>query len=373
MILAARILAPVLILACVACATPQARQSTSRDSSPPAVLQQRIDALGQGFSGHAGIAVEDLGSGWVAGYDSDEILPQQSVSKLWVALTAFDAAEHGRLQLSDPVLVTRGDMSVFHQPIQSRLTDQGYPTTIDGLLELALAESDNAANDILLSRVGGPSAVRRALKARAIGGVRAPPSERELQSRIAAVRWKPEYSFGRAFWTARDAVPMPSRVHALEAYLADPPDGATPRALAHALARLDRGELLGAQMTARFLAILGQTSTGPQRLPAGLPAGWRIAHKTGTGQDLEDLSTGYNDVGLVTAPDGRAYAVVVMIASTRRPVPERQALMAQVAQAVVAAHDASGAPPAAAPDDAAVRVEPGVTGAPHAPAAPPSP
>ena len=34
--------------------------------------------------------------------------------------------------------------------------------------------------------------------------------------------------------------------------------------------------------------------------------------------------------------DGRSYAVAVMIASTRRPVPERQALMAQVAQAVVA-------------------------------------
>jgi beta-lactamase class A len=82
-----------------------------------------------------------------------------------------------------------------------------------------------------------------------------------------------------------------------------------------------------------------QTSTGPMRLPAGLPPGWTIAHKTGTGQDLFDQSTGYNDVGLITAPDGRTYAVAVMIASTHRPVPERMTLMASVAAAVVAAHD----------------------------------
>jgi beta-lactamase class A len=42
---------------------------------------------------------------------------------------------------------------------------------------------------------------------------------------------------------------------------------------------------------------------------------------------------------VLSAPDGRRYAVAVMIASTRRTVPERQALMAGIAQAVVAQHD----------------------------------
>jgi beta-lactamase class A len=86
---------------------------------------------------------------------------------------------------------------------------------------------------------------------------------------------------------------------------------------------------------------MAATDTGPLRLKAGLGPGWSIAHKTGTGQDLGDESTGYNDVGLLTAPDGRTYAVAVMIAQTRRPVPERQALMADVARAVVATHDAA--------------------------------
>jgi beta-lactamase class A len=314
----------------------------------PAALQDRIDALAAGFDGKVGIAVEDVGSGWVAGHDADRAYPQQSVAKLWVALAVFDAIERGRMKLDDPVLVTRADMSVFNQPIQKLLTDQGYRTTIDGLLVLALAHSDNAANDILLKRVGGQKAVWRALAARRILGIRASPPEQVLESHVAAVRWKPEYSFGQAFWTARDKVPMQKRTRALQRYLDDPPDGAEPRAIADALARLQRGALLGPAMTRRFLDILGMTETGPARLPGGLGPGWRIAHKTGTGQDLGELSTGYNDVGLITASDGHVYAIAVMIASTMRPIPERQALMAGVARAVVDLHDGAVAPAQAA-------------------------
>ncbi|HEX4098230.1 MAG TPA: serine hydrolase, partial [Caulobacteraceae bacterium] len=178
----------------------------------PVSLQRAVDALAAGFDGKVGIAVEDVSTGWAVGHDADRLYPQQSVAKLWVALAVFGAVERGRLRLDDPVLVTRSDMSVFNQPIQKLLTNQGYRTTIDGLLDLALAHSDNAANDVLLKRVGGPGAVRRTLDARQLLGIRASPPEQALESRVAAVRWKPEYSFGQAFWTARDAVPMPRRV-----------------------------------------------------------------------------------------------------------------------------------------------------------------
>ena len=76
---------------------------------------------------------------------------------------------------------------------------------------------------------------------------------------------------------------------------------------------------------------------------AALPAGWRIAHKTGTGQDLGPRNAGFNDVGLLTAPDGKRYAIAVMIGDTLRPIRERQMLIQAVA-AAVAAH-AGGARP----------------------------
>ena len=65
-----------------------------------------------------------------------------------------------------------------------------------------------------------------------------------------------------------------------------------------------------------------------------MPAGWKIAHKTGTGQDLGRRNAGFNDVGLLTAPDGRRYALAVMIGDTTRPIRERQQLIQSVAAAV---------------------------------------
>jgi beta-lactamase class A len=302
-------------------------------------LTERLQSLASAFDGKVGIAVEDVQAGWIAAYDGDTLYPQQSVSKLWVALAVFDAVDRGTLALSEPILVRKEDMSVFNQPIQKVLGEAGYATTLEDLMGWAISKSDNAADDILMRRVGGPEAVQSILAARGLGRIRGGPPEHLLESKVAGLEWRPEYSFGQAFWTARDQVPMPIRVALLDAYVADPDDGASPRDLVEGLARLSRGELLSAPSTRRFLDLLTAAQTGPMRLKAGLGPGWSIAHKTGTGQDLNDLTTGYNDVGLLTAPDGRVYAVAVMIASTRRPIPDRQALMADVARAVVAEHD----------------------------------
>jgi len=328
-----RIMKPLkrLFVACLVVSTNACVSLASSDrlSVPPApaALSVRLHDLASAFPGKVGIAVQDVQAGWIAQDDGERLYPQQSVSKLWVSMAVFAAIDQGRLTLKDPVQVRRQDMSVFNQPIQKKLVDGVYATTIDDLLSFAIAQSDNAANDILVRRVGGSGVVRRWLAAHHVVGVRSGPEERILQSQIAGVRWRPEYSFGQAFWTARDAIDPKVRAARLQAYLANPEDGATPDGVVEGLSRLAQGRLLSPASTQRLLSILQQTATGPARLKAGLGAGWSIAHKTGTGQDLGDLSTGYNDVGLLTAPDGRTYAVAVMIASTRAPIPARQTLI----------------------------------------------
>lgn len=326
-------------------------RTVARPAAPhaPTDLQQRLQALAAGFDGRVGIAVESVSDRWAASVDGDRAYPQQSVSKLWVALAVLDQVDRGVLRLDTPVLVRRSDMSVFHQPIQTHLSDRGYTTTIDALLMGALAQSDNAANDILVRRVGGPSVVQHVIETKGLAGLRSGPEERLLQSKIAGLAWRPEYSFGRTFWTARDQVAEDVRTARLAAYLADPDDSGTPLGLVSGLSRLKRGELLSPPSTERLIQILAATETGPNRLKAGLSPGWSIAHKTGTGQVMAELATGYNDVGLITSPEGRTYAVAVMIASTRLPVPERQRLMAQVAAAVVQADQRLPAPEHGAP------------------------
>ena len=84
---------------------------------------------------------------------------------------------------------------------------------------------------------------------------------------------------------------------------------------------------------------MSHTKTGANRLKGGLAPGWVLNHKTGTGQELGGQQAGYNDIGILTAPDGRSYSVAVMIKLTSVPLPVRMALMNNVVRAVIAQHD----------------------------------
>jgi beta-lactamase class A len=170
-------------------------------------------------------------------------------------------------------------------------------------------------------------------------GVRFGPGERIMQSQIAGLQWQPTFSTGNAFYRARAGVPLERRRELFDQYIADPVDGATPEGLVGGLARLRQGELLSPRSTERMLSIMSQTRTGPQRLTGGLATGWRIAHKTGTGQELGSTQAGYNDIGIVTAPDGHHYALAVMIGRTSTPLATRMELMQNVTRAVIDYHE----------------------------------
>jgi beta-lactamase class A len=190
----------------------------------------------------------------------------------------------------------------------------------------------------LLRTVGGPDAVRRFIAAKDLGSIRFGPGERLLQSGTAGLKWQQAYSVGYAFQQARAALPDATRKAAMDNYLANPVDGASPSAIARALTRLARGTLLSPQSTDYILDVMSRTHSGPKRLKAGLPSGWKFLHKTGTGQDYKGMTAGYNDIGIATAPDGTRYAIVVMLGSTTASIPQRMALMQAVSGAVAEFH-----------------------------------
>jgi beta-lactamase class A len=325
-----------------------ARVRTAQTSMPATtgaqrVLEARIRDLGTSFAGDVGIAVRDVQTGWTTAFDGNTFFPQQSVSKFWVAITAFDRADRGELNLEQSVTLTRSDLTLFHQPIAAQVGASGYTTTLSSLLFRAMTQSDNTANDYVLRRAGGPEAVRDMFRRKGLEGLRFGPGERLLQTRLAGLDgWRPEYQ-GAGFYRARSGLAMSVRQAAFERYVADPIDGATPIGIVDALARLQQGQLLSGRSTDRLLSIMSQTRTGAQRLKGGLAPGWRLAHKTGTGQVLGSVQTGYNDIGIVTSPDGRHYAVAVMIRRTSAPLGSRMALMQNTVRAVIGYHgSASG-------------------------------
>jgi len=303
-------------------------------SAAPAALRAQVDRLIGEFPGKAGAAIRAVDDGWTVQRGGALSLPQQSVSKLWVALTVLSQRDAGKLRLDDPVLVTTSDLTLFHQPIAGLVRGEGYRTTVMGLLTRALTQSDNTANDRLLTLVGGPSAVRAFIAQNRLGAIRFGPGERLLQSGTAGLTWNQSMAMGRGFEAARARLAPEVRAAAMQRYIDNPPDGAAPLAIADALARLARGELLTETSTRVMLDTMGASVTGRARLRAALPAGWKIAHKTGTGQELAGRNAGFNDVGLLTAPDGKRYAVAVMIGDTRTPMRVRQQLIQNVCAAL---------------------------------------
>jgi beta-lactamase class A len=318
---------------------PRVDPPRGETTSAPAQLELQIQELWRTFPGRTGIAILSVDNGWSVEKRGGELFPQQSVSKLWVAMTVLDQVDNGKLSLTKMVRITRDDLAVFHQPIRDRVLANGeIQETVGSLLEQAITKSDNTANDSLLRTVGGPEAVREFISRKGLGRIRFGPGERALQSGIAGMSWQQSYSLGNNFANARSLLSYDQRKTAMDRYLADPVDGASPMAIVNALAKLSRGELLSAASTQMLLGIISRTSSGPNRLKAGVPADWRFGHKTGTGQVLGEVSTGYNDIGIMTAPDGRRYAVAVMMGDTTASIPSRMQMMQGVSRAVAEAH-----------------------------------
>jgi beta-lactamase class A len=305
------------------------------DRPAPARIASKIAELGRNFGPGVAISVRDIRDGWSTSWNGDRLCPQQSVSKLWVALAVFDAIDRGALRPDEAMIVTRNDLTLFHQPIRALVGANGYRATVSELLERQMTQSDNTANDMLLRRIGGPNAIRTMLTRLRISNVRFGPGERLLQSGIAGITWRQAFASGNGFEQARASIPLEKRRAAIEAYAENPIDGAAPNAITLALARLVRGDLLTPTGTRNLLALMERSKTGRARMKAAVEPNWLLAHKTGTGQELGGVVAGFNDVGLLTAPDGHIYAVAVMVARSSKPIGARQAIIANVARAVI--------------------------------------
>ena len=349
-----RLMAATALLALASCVEPRPSQSAKAPAPAPSYvvaipvpkprplpvnnaprgLTASIQQLVRDFPGIAGVAVRAVDEGWTINANGRRLMPQQSVSKLWVAMTVLDQRDNGRLKLDDPVTVTAQDLTLFHQPVAYLVKNGTWQTTVGNLLFRALTQSDNTANDRLLNVVGGPGAVRAFIERKQLGDIRFGPGERLLQAGTAGLTWNQSMSVGNSFAIMRAKLPMETRTAALQRYIDNPPDGAAPLAIADALSRLVRGELLSETSTRLIVSTMESSRTGHARLKAGLAPGWKLAHKTGTGQELGSRNAGFNDVGVVTSPDGRRYAVAVMIGDTTRPMRERQQLIQAVASAV---------------------------------------
>src|SRR5688500_11302909 len=169
---------------------PAAVAAPARPRVPaPVELVTSLDGITRNFNGLVGVAVTSIDDGWTASnVTASRPLPQQSVSKLWVAMAVLDAVDRGVIRLDDPLTITRADFTLFHQPVAYLVKGNvGYTTTVGEIMRRAMQMSDNTCNDKLLRLVGGPHAVRDFIARKQLGTIRFGPGEKLLQAGTAGL------------------------------------------------------------------------------------------------------------------------------------------------------------------------------------------
>jgi beta-lactamase class A len=285
--------------------------------------------------GVLGFALMNLESGEHFAVHGDRRFPMQSVFKAPLGAAALAELDAGRLRLDEAVIVEAHDLS----PAWSPMAD-AWPArrdyTLGEVLTAAVTHSDNTAADLLMKRIGGPGAVSAWLSGERLNEIRIDRYERELQTDVYGMAsFRPAWK-GDGFAQARSTVPEPARRAAMADYMRDPRDTATPRGMLDFLVRLDRYELLSQGSTRRLLELMLATTRGKDRLMAGFPPGSRFAHRPGTSGTHLGVTPAFNDVGLVTLPDRRSYAVAAFLSGSTLS-PEGQAgLFAELGRLVTA-------------------------------------
>jgi beta-lactamase class A len=287
--------------------------------------------------GRLGVGLTNLENAQSFVFNGDQPFPLQSVFKLHLAAAVLAEVDAGRMSLEEPFHLTGQQLSPPWSPIAAAWPARDTYSTGE-LLTAIIDQSDNTAADVLMKRIGGPGAVTAWLRGHDIDDTSIDRYERELQPEAHGMAsFRPAWAGETAFTAAREAVPPAQRMAAMQVYLRDRRDTATPRSMIEFLSRLNARELLSETSTAHLLQLLYATPRGATRLKPGFPAGTRFAHKIGTsGLDL-GLNLAFNDVGLAVLPDKRSYVVAAFLAGSTLSMEAADALMTDLARLITRA------------------------------------
>lgn len=232
-------------------------------------IERRIDLdlteVEQRFNGRMGFAFasEGLRGGW----REQERFVYCSTFKMYLAAAMMIRAQSGLEDLNRTVPITQADM-ISHAPITEKAV--GTALSLSALMKGTVEQSDNPAANILIREMGGLDVLRQFY--RNIG---------DTTTRVDRL----EPSMNRKDGDKDTILPAQS-VRNIETLL------------------LSETSPLTSASKRLLLEWMVATPTGAQRIKAGAPAGWTVAHKTGSG--------GYgptNDIGILYPVTGAPIVV----------------------------------------------------------------
>lgn len=257
------------------------------------MLRTEIDRIAAECGGRLGVSIFDTRTQDLFNHSGDERFPMCSTFKFLAAAAVLKRVDGEKEQLGRLIPVTEGDVVPGSSHIKAPAPGG---LTMAELCEAAMIYSDNTAGNLILSSLGGPQAITA--YARTLG---------DTMTRLD--RNEP---------TLNESIP------------GDPRDTTTPNAMLKNMQTLLIGDALSAASKKQLTQWLLGNKTGATRLRAGLPVGWRIGDKTGTGERGSS-----NDIAIIWPPDRAPILIAVYLTETSMPAEKRNATVADVGRAVV--------------------------------------
>ena len=117
-------------------------------------LQKKIEALAASYQGHVALYAKNLTTGETVSLDPERPVQTASVIKLPLMLKAFEQVKAGKLKLSVPVVLTKGNQVPGSGILN--LLDPGLTLTLKDTITLMMTLSDNTATNMVIDVVGLP-------------------------------------------------------------------------------------------------------------------------------------------------------------------------------------------------------------------------
>lgn len=288
----AALLSAVVLAACKP--TTQAPAAAQAPAAPPPD-DPRFAAIEQTLQGgKLGVAALNTATGAWLRNRADERFAMCSTFKWVLAAFVLNKVQEGALRLDAQVRYTASDL-LGNSPVAQANVARGW-MTIEELCAAAVEQSDNAAANLLFGQVGGPGALDDFVHQHGDSVTSFDRTEPELNNIVAG----------------------------------DERDTTTPVAMASTMQRLLLTDsALTEASRQRLTGWLEGAVTGVHRLRAGLPAGWRIGHKTGTSDQ-----GAANDVAILWPPSGAPILLACFVLAPQVDDTARDAAHAAVARTV---------------------------------------
>nr|WP_246193385.1 class A beta-lactamase [Kitasatospora atroaurantiaca] len=263
-------------------------------------LYRQLKKLERDHSARLGVFARNMATGTTVLYRADELFPICSVFKTLAAAAVLRDLDQDGEFLARRIHYTQKDVTDSgYGPITGKADNLANGMTVAQLCAAAVSDSDNAAGNILLRELGGPTAITRFCR-----------SIKDWTTRLD--RWEPLLNSAEP-WRISDTT--------------------SPRAIGTTYARLLLGDVLPPRDREQLTGWLIANTTNRGRFRAGLPVDWTLADKTGGGDSYGVA----NDVGVVWPPDGPPIAMTVLTTTLASTGPRDEPLVAKTATLLAAA------------------------------------